>query len=135
MEDVLSDPEKAKYLPRPVGCKLLIAIPKLARKTAKGVELPDDLIQREETAATVAKVIAIGADAFKTLEGCTSPYCKVGDWVVMRPYSGTRIRIEGWEHEFRLVNDNTIEGVVEDPEFIMRAGSVVKMRSLAGAMA
>jgi co-chaperonin GroES (HSP10) len=133
MEDVLSEPGKMRYLPRPVGAKILIAIPKLARKTAKGVELPEELIQREEMACTIAKVVAMGADAYKTLD-CAEPYCKVGDWVVMRPYSGTRIRIEGWDSEFRLVNDNTIEGVVEDPEFIMRAGSVVTMRKI-GAVA
>lgn len=133
MEDVFfSDPKKMRYVPRPVGAKVLLAIPKLSRKTARGIELPDELIQREELAGTLAKVVSMGADAYKTLD-CSEPYCKVGDWVVMRPYSGTRIRIEGWDGEFRLVNDNTIEGVVEDPEFIMRAGSVVTMRKTGAA--
>jgi co-chaperonin GroES (HSP10) len=116
-------------LPMPTGCKVLIGIPKLAEKTASGVMLPDELIKREEAANTIAKVCALGPDAY--LDQKMFPngaYCKVGDWVVMRPYSGTRFTVEGCEHEFRLVNDNTIEGVVKDPYFIMRAHSIVKLR-------
>lgn len=120
--------EVKDFLPVPSGCKVLIGIPKLAPKTAGGVELPDELVKREEAANTIAKVCAIGPDAYKTLEGCSQAYCKVGDWVVMRPYSGTRFTVEGCEHEFRLVNDNSVEGVVKDPYFIMRAHSVVKLR-------
>ena len=118
----------AAYLPRPRGCKILIGIPKMERKTAGGLALPDEMVEREEAAGTLARVLAIGPDAYKTLEGCSAPYCKVGDWVVMRPYSGTRFKIEQWEHEFRLVNDNTIEGTIDDPSFLMRAHSIVKMR-------
>ena len=117
------------YLPIPTGPKVLIGIPKLAEKTASGVMLPPDLIKQEEAANTIAKVCALGPDAY--LDQRMFPngaYCKVGDWVVMRPYSGTRFRVEGCEHEFRLVNDNTIEGVVKDPHFIMRAHSIVKLR-------
>lgn len=118
-----------EFLPVPSGCKVLIGIPKLAEETAGGVKLPTDLVAREEAANTIAKVCAIGPDAYKDERMFPSgAYCKVGDWVVMRPYSGTRFRVDGCEHEFRLVNDNTIEGTVKDPYFIMRALSIVKLR-------
>jgi co-chaperonin GroES (HSP10) len=49
----------------------------------------------------------------------TGPWCKVGDWVVFRAYSGTRVKIHG--REFRLINDDTVEAVVEDPRGVVRA--------------
>ena len=49
----------------------------------------------------------------------TGPWCAVGDWVMFRPYSGTRFKIRG--QEFRLINDDTIEAVVDDPREYSRA--------------
>jgi co-chaperonin GroES (HSP10) len=49
----------------------------------------------------------------------TDPTAKVGDWVVFRAFSGTRIKIHG--KEFRLINDDTVEAVVEDPRGVERA--------------
>jgi hypothetical protein len=37
----------------------------------------------------------------------------------MRSYSGTRFKIKG--HEFRIINDDTAQAVVNDPRFIERA--------------
>ena len=42
-----------------------------------------------------------------------------GDWVLFRAFSGTRIKIHG--KEFRLINDDTVEAVVEDPRGVERA--------------
>jgi co-chaperonin GroES (HSP10) len=39
--------------------------------------------------------------------------------VLVRPYSGTRVVIHG--REFRIINDDTVEAVVEDPRGIRRA--------------
>jgi co-chaperonin GroES (HSP10) len=39
--------------------------------------------------------------------------------VVFRAFSGTRIKIHG--KEFRLINDDTVEAVVEDPRGVERA--------------
>jgi hypothetical protein len=47
------------------------------------------------------------------------PYCKEGDFVIFRSYSGTRFKIE--KQEFRLINDDTVEAVVEDPRGYTRA--------------
>jgi hypothetical protein len=38
--------------------------------------------------------------------------------VLVRPNSGTRLIIHG--REFRIINDDTVEGVVEDPRGIKR---------------
>jgi co-chaperonin GroES (HSP10) len=49
----------------------------------------------------------------------TGAWCQEGDWVLFRAYSGSRIKIHG--REFRLINDDTVEAVVDDPRGIYRA--------------
>jgi chaperonin GroES len=110
---------KAK-LPEPVGYKLLIAVPEVSEKTEGGVFVPDSLKQAEETASIIGYVIKIGAEAYsdptKFPEG---PWCKEGDFIIFRSYSGTRFKVMG--KEFRIINDDTVEAVVEDPRGYSRA--------------
>jgi hypothetical protein len=49
----------------------------------------------------------------------SGPSCKEGDFVIVRPNSGTRLKIHG--REFRIINDDSVEAVVEDPRGITRA--------------
>jgi co-chaperonin GroES (HSP10) len=42
----------------------------------------------------------------------------VGDFVMFRSYSGTRFTVDG--QEFRFINDDTVEGTVDDPRAVMR---------------
>ena len=46
------------------------------------------------------------------------PYCEKGDWIIMRSYSGTRFMVHG--KEFRLINDDSVEAVVQDPRGIVK---------------
>jgi co-chaperonin GroES (HSP10) len=39
--------------------------------------------------------------------------------VLVRAYSGTRFKVYG--KEFRMINDDQVEGIVEDPRGISRA--------------
>lgn len=110
----------AKLLPEPKGYKLLIALPELEEKTKGGVFITDKAREAEQTASVVGFVLKAGSlayqDANKFPDG---PWCKEGDWVLFRQYSGTRIKIHG--REFRIINDDTVEAVVEDPRGISRA--------------
>jgi co-chaperonin GroES (HSP10) len=47
----------------------------------------------------------------------TGPWCKEGDWVVFGRYAGARITIDGGE--IRILNDDEIVGIVNDPEDIL----------------
>jgi co-chaperonin GroES (HSP10) len=49
----------------------------------------------------------------------TGPWCKEGDFVLVRAYSGTRLKIHGTE--WRIINDDTVEAIVEDPRGLYRA--------------
>ena len=113
-EKIELDEETTRKLPEPKGYKLLIAIPKLEEKTQGGVIIPDKLKGLEQTASIVGLVIALGDAAYKDAEKFPDgPYCKEGDFVIFRSYSGTRFKIKG--EEFRLINDDTVEAVVDDP--------------------
>ena len=119
-EKIELDEETTRKLPEPKGYKLLIAIPKLEEKTQGGVIIPDKLKGLEQTASIVGLVIALGDAAYKDAEKFPDgPYCKEGAFVIFRSYSGTRFKLRG--EEFRLINDDTVEAVVDDPREYPRA--------------
>lgn len=112
---------KATQLPQPKGWKILCAVPEVEDKFENGLFKPDSTVRTEEHSTVVLFVVKLGdmayADASKFPTG---PWCKEGDFVLTRAYSGTRLKIHG--REFRLLNDDMIEAVVEDPRGITRAG-------------
>jgi chaperonin GroES len=110
----------ATKIPNPKGYKVLIAVPHVEEKTSGGILRPDSLRKLEETASIFGYVVSMGELAYQdTKKFPTGPYCEVGDWVVFRSYSGTRFRIGN--QEFRLINDDTVEAVIDDPSGIERA--------------
>ena len=114
-----SDAEKAKQLPEPSGYHILIGIPESEEKTDGGILKARQTIEIEETATIVGFVLKLGPDCYQDKKRFPSgPWCKEGDFIIMRAYSGTRISIHG--KEFRLINDDTVESVVEDPRGISR---------------
>ena len=110
----------ASQLPEPSGYKLLIALPEVDETTEGGI-IKSHKSQHEESISTVVGfVLKIGPDAYSDFSRFpTGPYCKNGDWVIFRACSGTRIKIHN--KEFRLINDDTVEAVVEDPRGVERA--------------
>ena len=111
----------ATQLPKPQGWKLLCALPEVEDRFS-GTDLlkPESVTKIEEHSTTVLFVIATGPDAYKdTAKFPSGPWCKTGDFVLVRAYSGTRFKIHG--REFRLLNDDQIEAVVEDPRGYTRA--------------
>ena len=116
----LEDSELQAKLPEPKGFKVLIAVPELDGKTEGGVIMPDALKSMEETASIIGFVIKTGPEAYTDKERFPSgPYCEEGDFVIFRSYSGTRFKVLG--KEFRIINDDTVEAVVEDPRGYSRA--------------
>ncbi len=110
---------KAKQLPDPQGYRILCAIPDIENKYDSGILKADITRQHEEILTTVLFVIKLGPDAYTDASKFpTGPWCKEGDFVVVRSNSGTRLDIHG--KEFRIINDDTVEAVVEDPRGIRR---------------
>jgi co-chaperonin GroES (HSP10) len=111
--------EKAKQLPAPSGYRILCAIPEIEDKFESGIVKADITLQHEELLTTVLFVVKLGPDCFKDEKRFPSgPWCKEGDFILVRPHAGTRLKIHG--REFRIINDDSVEGVVEDPRGISR---------------
>jgi co-chaperonin GroES (HSP10) len=115
-----TDERKAKQLPDPSGYRILCALPEIEEKTAGGIYKADSTMHYEELTTPVLLVLKIGPDAYKDPTRFPSgPWCKEGDFIVTRPMAGSRVKIHG--REFRIINDDSVEGVVEDPRGISRA--------------
>ena len=113
-------PQTASQLPEPKGYKLLIALPEIDEKTEGGIIKSAKHQYEEQIATVVGWVMSMGPDAYRDEDRFPDgPYCQQGDFVIFRAFSGTRIKIHG--KEFRLINDDTVEAVVEDPRGIERA--------------
>lgn len=111
--------QKAAQLPVPTGYRILCAIPEMDKAYESGIIKADITMQHEEVLTTVLWVVAMGADCYKdTTRFPSGPWCKEGDFVLVRPHSGSRLVIHG--REFRIINDDTVEGVVQDPRGIRR---------------
>nr|ASN63734.1 co-chaperonin GroES [uncultured virus] len=112
--------EKAKQLPEPSGYRILCAIPDIENKFDSGLVKAEVTVHNEELLTTVLFVAKMGPDCYKDKERFPSgPWCKVGDFILVRPHAGSRLKIHG--REFRIINDDSVEGVVEDPRGISRA--------------
>jgi hypothetical protein len=113
--------EKGKQLPKPSGYRILCAIPEVDKEFEGEVGLVKsaETIHMEETLTTVLFVVDLGPDCYKDEKRFPSgPWCKKGDFILIRPHTGSRLVIHG--REFRIINDDSVEGVVDDPRGIKR---------------
>lgn len=111
--------EKASQVPRPSGYRILCAIPEQEKEYESGIIKADETMRYEEMLTTVLFVVDLGPDCYQDKTRYpTGAWCKKGDFVLVRPNAGTRLVIHG--KEFRLINDDSVEGVVDDPRGIKR---------------
>jgi co-chaperonin GroES (HSP10) len=112
--------EKARQVPTPSGYRILCAIPEVDKEFESGIAKAEDTINYEEKLATVLFVVGLGPDCYADKSRFPNgPWCKQGDFVIVRPNAGTRLHIHG--KEFRMINDDSVEAVVQDPRGIRRA--------------
>lgn len=112
--------ERARQLPEPSGYRILCGVPDIEEKTEGGIFKSDITMQYEELTTPVLFVLKVGPDAYKDEKRFPSgPWCKEGDFILTRPMAGSRVKIHG--REFRIINDDSVEAVVEDPRGISRA--------------
>jgi co-chaperonin GroES (HSP10) len=112
--------QKARQLPDPSGYRILCALPEVEKAYDSGLLKADVTVYHEELLTTVLFVLKLGPDCYKDEKRFPSgPWCKEGDFVLVRPHAGTRVKIHG--REFRIVNDDAVEGVVQDPRGVTRA--------------
>jgi co-chaperonin GroES (HSP10) len=111
--------KKAKQVPEPSGFHILCMVPEIENTFNSGIAKADITMFAEERLTTVLFVMKLGPDCYKDVSRFPSgPWCKEGDFILVRPNSGSRLKIHG--REFRIINDDTVEGVVDDPRGIAR---------------
>ena len=117
---VVTDEEMEQQIPKPVGYRVLIALPTIEETYDSGIVKADRTLNEERILSTMGIVLDMGGEAYSDKERFPiGPWCKVGDFVMFRPNSGTRFKVNG--QELRLLNDDSIEAVVPDPKGITRA--------------
>lgn len=116
----MSDEELDVQLPKPVGYRLLVAMPEVG-ETFDGTNVlkTDSLKHNEHIMSIIGVVLDMGEEAYKDKERFINPWCKVGDYVMFRANTGTRFKVAGVE--YRLMNDDSVEAVVADPRGVSRA--------------
>ena len=116
-----TDEEKARQVPDPVTYHLLCMLPKADEEYESGLIKSGQTMHFEEVMSPVLFVAKMGPDCYKDpLRFPSWASCKVGDFVLVRPNTGTRLKIHGTE--WRLINDDSVEAVVEDPRGIQKGG-------------
>ena len=111
--------DKAKQVPDPATFHILCMLPEAKEEYEGGLLKAGQTMHFEELLSPVLFVAKMGPDAFKDEKRFPSgPSCKVGDFVIVRPNTGTRMKIHGTE--WRIINDDSVEAVVEDPRGIQR---------------
>lgn len=125
LSGILNKPaeEKAKQIPDPATYHLLCVLPDIEETYAEsevGLVKADKTMYYEELLSPVLFVVKMGPDAYRDEKRFPSgPSCKVGDFILVRPNTGTRIKIHG--KEFRIINDDSVEAVIQDPRGVTRA--------------
>lgn len=111
--------ERASQLPKPQGYRILCAIPEAEEAYESGIIKSDETRRHDELLTTVLFVVDLGPDCYTDKTRFPNgPWCKKGDFILVRPNAGTRLIIH--DREFRIINDDSVEAVVEDPRGIKR---------------
>jgi co-chaperonin GroES (HSP10) len=114
-----SNEDKAKQLPKPSGYRILCAIPEAEKEYESGILKSDETLRYDELLTTVLFVVDLGPECYADKTRFPSgPWCSKGDFILVRPNAGTRLIIHG--KEFRIINDDSVEAVVQDPRGITR---------------
>ena len=112
--------KEMEKVPNPTGYRITLFPLKLDSKTKSGIHLTDETVQESQLTTNICKVLKVGPDAYKDKDKFpTGPWCKEDDWVLITRYAGSRIRIDGGE--LRIINDDEILAVIDDPRDILPA--------------
>ena len=118
VEDISPEDLSKITVPQMLSWFVCLYVPKVQKQTAGGIIIPDSTIDNQQHMTITGKVLDMGPKAFTDprlrIEGDEDLIPKVGDWVLIGQYSGTRIRTrEGVT--LRLVTDSNIYCKISDP--------------------
>jgi co-chaperonin GroES (HSP10) len=110
-----------EQIPKPVGYRILIALPNIEETYGESGLLKSEKTMRDEyILSMIGVVLDMGEQAYSDTDRFpTGPWCERGNYVMFRANSGTRFRVG--KQEYRLINDDSVEAVVDDPSKVTRA--------------
>ena len=112
--------KELEKIPKPVGWRIVLFPLKLKGKTKGGVILTDETVEESQITTNICKVLKTGSLCYKDKERYPDgPWCKEGDWFIITRYAGSRVKIDGGE--LRIINEDEILAVVDDPRDILPA--------------
>ena len=115
--------KELEKVPEPTGYRLILFPLKLEGKTAGGIHLTDKAVEQASVATNICKVMKVGPDAYTDKEKFPhGPWCKKDDWIIITRYAGSRVSIDGGE--LRIINDDEVLAVVDDPRDILPANLI-----------
>ena len=107
-------------IPKPVGYRLLIALPNVDETFGGEIVKATKTLRDDYILSTIGLVLDMGEQAYSDKDRFpTGPWCKQGDYEMFRANTGTRFKVG--QQEYRLMNDDSIEAIVDDPSVIARA--------------
>lgn len=117
----ITDADLEAQLPKPVGYRLLVALPEISDTFDGSLLVKTEAVKhREYIMSIMGLVVDMGDGAYSDKDRFPEgPWCKRGDYVMFRMNTGTRFKVNG--KEFRLMNDDSIEAVIDDPRGIYSA--------------
>ena len=103
-----------------VGYRVLVAMPEVEDTYGEsGIIKSSKEVHNEYIMSTIGLVLDMGEQAYSDKDRFpTGAWCKAGDYVMFRANTGTRFKVGGVE--YRLMNDDSIEAVVNDPRGVTR---------------
>ena len=119
-EEDAAEAELEQRIPRPTGYHILIAMPTVKNTFGdSGIVKANETMHHESILSMVGMVLDMGPQAYSDKDRFpTGPWCQKGDYVMFRSNSGTRFKVAG--AEYRLLNDDSIQAVVTDPNGVQR---------------
>ena len=119
-EEAVAQEELDALIPKPVGYRILVALPNVEETFDGGIVKAAKTLRDEYVLSTIGLVLDMGEQAYADKSRFpTGPWCKQGDYVMFRANTGTRFKVG--KQEYRLMNDDSIEAVVDDPSVVSRA--------------
>ena len=125
MTNLTSNPEVTEeelehQIPTPVGYRVLVAMPEVEDTYGDtGIIKSSKEMHHDYIMSTIGLVLDMGGQAYSDEDRFPDgPWCKAGDYVMFRANTGTRFKVGGVE--YRLMNDDSIEAVVNDPRGVTR---------------
>ena len=100
----------------PCGWRIMVSPVTISEKTAGGIIRPDQVKDNAKLATVVAKVVAVGDQAYGEPDKFSESWVEPGDYVLIERFAGAKFFYKG--EEYRLMNDDEIMATTTDPDNI-----------------